>query len=94
MLDADGHWLTQVREHVGPDVPIVGTLDPHANLSDQMIAACDALIAYRTNPHVDQRERGEEAARLLVRSLRKEVLPADGRHFPADGDEHRVPGDR
>lgn len=82
LLDADGHWLAQVREHVGPNVPIVGTLDPHANLTDQMIAACDALIAYRTNPHIDQRERGEEAVRLLARSLRKEVLPRMAATFP------------
>jgi microcystin degradation protein MlrC len=81
-LDADGFWLARVREHVRQNIPIVGTLDPHANLSDAMIAACDALIAYRTNPHIDQRERGEEAARLLARSLREEVRPCMAALFP------------
>jgi microcystin degradation protein MlrC len=74
-LDADGYWLGRVREEVGPDVPIVGTIDPHANLSERMMAACDALVAYRTNPHLDQRERGIEAAQLLARTLRKEIRP-------------------
>lgn len=71
--DADGHWLTLLRDRLGPQTPIVGTLDPHANLSPAMVAAADALVAYRTNPHLDQRERGREAARLLVRALRGEV---------------------
>ncbi|MBI4605403.1 MAG: M81 family metallopeptidase [Planctomycetes bacterium] len=74
-LDADGRWLGLVREHLGSRKPMVATLDPHANLSRAMLEAADALIAYRTNPHVDQRERGLEAARLLARALRGDVRP-------------------
>jgi microcystin degradation protein MlrC len=81
-LDADGYWLSQIRAAVGPHVPIVGTSDPHANLSEPMVATCDALVAYRTNPHVDQCERGIEAARLLVRRLRHEVRPAMAAAYP------------
>lgn len=73
--DADGHWLKRLRDAVGPDVPIIGTLDAHANLSPAMVTNCRALVAYRTNPHLDQRARGAEAARLLVRTLRGEVRP-------------------
>lgn len=80
--DADGHWLTELRERLGPKLPIVGTLDPHANLSPAMATACDALIAYRTNPHLDQHARGEEAARLLVRTVRGEVRPRMHAVFP------------
>jgi len=72
--DADGYWLKLVRERVG-DVPIVCTLDPHANVSDRMIQACDATIAYRTNPHVDQYETGIRAADLLARTLCGEFQP-------------------
>ena len=68
--DADGYWLHQLREVVGPTVPVVGTLDAHANLSPAMVSACDALVAYRTNPHLDQRQRGEEAADLVVAACR------------------------
>lgn len=80
--DADGHWLSLVRERVEPKVPIIGTLDLHANLSPRMAAACDALIAYRTNPHLDQRDRGLDAARLMARTLRGELKPTMAAAFP------------
>lgn len=79
--DFDGHWLTLVRERVG-SIPMIGTLDLHANLSPKMVAACDALIAYRTNPHLDQMERGIDAATLMVRTLRGEVRPTMSAAFP------------
>lgn len=72
--DADGYWLSVVRQHVG-QVPIICTLDPHANVSDQMIRSCDATVAYRTNPHVDQFETGLQAASILTRTLCGEIRP-------------------
>ena len=80
--DADGHWLQRLRAIVGDDVPIVGTLDAHANLSPLMVESCDALISYRTNPHLDQRARGEEAARLMARTVRGDVRPTMAAMFP------------
>jgi len=73
--DLDGWWLSRLRARVGCEVPIVCVLDSHANVSEQMIRACDATIAYRTNPHVDQRARGVEAAGLLAWTLQGEVRP-------------------
>ena len=67
--DPDGLLMARVREVVGPDVLIVSTLDLHANISDRMVDACDLIVGYRTNPHVDQIERGEEAAFSLRRCL-------------------------
>jgi microcystin degradation protein MlrC len=81
--DADGHWLSLIRGRLGPNKPLVATLDPHANLSPAMVAATDALVAYRTNPHVDQRERGREAARLLIRALRGEARLTQAAAMPA-----------
>ncbi len=80
--DADGYWLSRVRQSVGPRMPIIGTLDPHANLSPQMVAATDALVSYRTNPHIDQEQRGLEAAELMARTLRGEVQPTQAGCFP------------
>jgi microcystin degradation protein MlrC len=80
--DADGYWLGELRRRVGPKLPIVGTIDPHANLSPLMVDSVDALIAYRSNPHLDQRQRGEEAARLVVRAAGGEVLPTMAAAFP------------
>lgn len=72
-LDMDGHWLQQLREKVGPDIPIIGTLDLHANVSPLMVKSTDALVSYRQNPHVDQRDRGKDAANILVRQLQNKV---------------------
>jgi len=72
--DADGEWLRRLRKQVG-NVPIVGTLDAHANLSPAMVENCNALIAYRTNPHLDQRQRGRQAAALLMQVVRGEIEP-------------------
>ena len=80
--DMDGAWLRELRSRVGPQTPIVGTLDLHANLSEEMLRATDALIGYRTNPHLDQRARGVEAARLLARMLRGEVHPTQAAALP------------
>ena len=80
--DVDGCWLEMLRGRVGPSVPIIGTLDPHGNLSPQMVRACNALIAYRTNPHLDQRDRGLEAASLMVRTLRGTTRPRMAAAFP------------
>ncbi len=67
--DPDGDLMAAVRRQVGEAVPIVTTLDLHANISDQMAAAVDTIIGYRTNPHVDMIERGEEAAVTMRRLL-------------------------
>lgn len=80
--DADGAWLSAVRERVGPTLPIIGTLDLHTNLSPKMVAACDALISYRCNPHLDQKQRGHDAAALMARTLRGEVKPVMAAVFP------------
>lgn len=82
IADVDGCWLEMLRGRVGPKVPIIGTLDLHANLSPRMVAACNALIAYRTNPHLDQKERGIDAARLMARTLRGVVQPTMAAAFP------------
>ncbi|MEZ6072005.1 MAG: M81 family metallopeptidase [Pirellulales bacterium] len=80
--DADGYWLSSVREIVGPGVPIVATLDAHANVSPAMVAATDALVAYRTNPHLDQRETGVRAAEIMARTLAGEVRPTQAMATP------------
>jgi microcystin degradation protein MlrC len=73
--DADGEILSRLRELVGAALPVIVTLDLHANVSGRMAANATAIIAYRTNPHLDQRERGVEAAQLLAAALRGEAVP-------------------
>src|SRR5262245_19822924 len=71
--DADGEVLARLRGALGPDFPVVLTLDLHGNLSERLVGLSTAAVAYRTNPHVDQRACGRRAAALLVRHLRGEV---------------------
>jgi len=73
--DMDGEWLSLLRHKVGNDIPIVGTLDPHANISPQMANCTQALFPYRTNPHIDQRETGRRAASFLLSLLQGPVKP-------------------
>jgi microcystin degradation protein MlrC len=74
-LDADGEVLERLRRAVGRDLPLAVTLDLHGNLSQHLIDLCDVAVAYRTCPHVDQRECGRRAAALLIRRLRGEIRP-------------------
>ncbi|MGH7174513.1 MAG: M81 family metallopeptidase [Gemmataceae bacterium] len=74
-LDADGEVLARLRHAMGRALPIAVTLDLHGNVSQQLIDHCDLAVAYRTCPHVDQRECGRRAASLLVRLLRGEIRP-------------------
>lgn len=73
--DMDAYWLSLLRDQLGDDLPIICTLDIHANVSQAMIDACNATVVYRTNPHLDQRQRGIEAAQLMARTLRGEIAP-------------------
>ncbi len=63
--DPEGALFAAVRRVVGPRVPVVATLDLHANVSWRMVAETDLLIAYRTNPHVDMQARGREAGAAM-----------------------------
>lgn len=72
--DGEGALLARVRAAIGPDLPLIASLDLHANVTRAMVGHADALIAYRTYPHVDMAETGRRAARhldLLMRSGRR-----------------------
>ena len=65
--DPEGTLLRMVRRVAGDAVPVVATYDLHANVSDDDVALVNAFIGYRTNPHLDMRDRGAEAADMLRR---------------------------
>lgn len=67
--DGEGELLKRVRALVGPDVPVVASLDLHANMTAAMVRYADALVCYRTYPHIDMAETGQRAAALLARRL-------------------------
>ena len=73
--EADAYIVQQVRDAIGPDVPLVVTFDLHGNISPPLVDAADVLIGYDTLPHVDMAERGREAAQILRRLLDGEPRP-------------------
>ena len=54
---------------LAPDRPIVAALDLHANLSEAMVTLSDALVAYRTYPHIDLAVTGGRCLPLLERLM-------------------------
>ncbi len=63
--DADGEVLARVRQVGGLNIPIVASLDFHANVSARMVAQADGLVSFRSYPHVDMTETGLRSAALL-----------------------------
>jgi len=74
--DVEGALLARARRVLGERVPIVVTLDLHANVTHAMAAHATALVGYHTYPHIDLYETGVKAARLLLRALAGRVSPA------------------
>ncbi|MBC8355215.1 MAG: M81 family metallopeptidase [Planctomycetes bacterium] len=73
--DVEGAILQELRERVGPDVPIVATLDLHTNVTREMAAAADVLVMYHSMPHVDIFETGQRGAEALRRVLFEGARP-------------------
>lgn len=80
--DPEGTLQAMVREVLGNDIPFVCSYDLHANVSERMVGTVDAFVGYRTNPHLDMRERGAESARLLRRLMAGERFHRAHRRLP------------
>lgn len=72
--DGEGELLRRVREAVRPDIPVIASLDFHANVTQAMFAHSDVLICYRTYPHVDMAQTGQRCAQLLDQIFRGKKL--------------------
>jgi hypothetical protein len=55
--DAEGELLARLQQKLGSRTPIVVTLDLHANVTRKMADNANALIAFRTYPHIDMYAR-------------------------------------
>ncbi len=73
--DGEGELLARVRALVGPGVPVVASLDLHANVTQRMLDCADLLLAYRTYPHVDMAETGARTAFALTQLLNGMARP-------------------
>jgi microcystin degradation protein MlrC len=69
--DAEGELLRRVRAIIGSTLPLAISLDPHANLTEAMVTLADVVVPFRTYPHVDMKDAGARAARLLFERIRR-----------------------
>lgn len=67
--DGEGELLARIRAIVGPEMPVAVSLDLHANCTPLMCELADIVLSYKTYPHVDMRERGLQAGRILERRM-------------------------
>lgn len=75
MLDAEGDFITSVRNLVGPEVLIAASYDLHGNVSQAIIDSLDIFSTYRTAPHIDVPDTMRRAVTMLVRALRTGQRP-------------------
>ncbi len=73
--DGEGELLRRVRAAVGPDIPVVISLDYHVNLTEAMVENCDGMAIYLTYPHIDRAETGQRAAHILTTVLERGQPP-------------------
>jgi microcystin degradation protein MlrC len=79
--DPEGYLLERVRSLVGPNIPIVISLDLHGILTDKMLKNCDAIVVFHTYPHNDFISTGQRAARLLESIIDRGARPVMARVF-------------
>ena len=72
--DVEGAQLALCRQIVGPDLPIVLSLDHHANITQQMVELSTVVVGHRHQPHITL-DTGRVAGQLLARLLRREIRP-------------------
>jgi len=66
--------VRRARAAVG-DIPIMVTLDLHANEDHELAEAADAVFILKTYPHVDSEEIGMIAARCMVETVKGNFVP-------------------
>jgi microcystin degradation protein MlrC len=71
----DAEMVRRLREALGPALPIVVTHDFHANVSPEIVRDSTVLITYKENPHIDTKERGIQAARIMAGIVSGKLKP-------------------
>jgi microcystin degradation protein MlrC len=95
--DPDGAIITAVRSVIETETPFVVTMDLHANLTRRCVQHADAIVGFRTSPHIDLRETGQRGAGVMLRMLQDGVRPAMAMVkipmvVPASTHMHHLPG--
>lgn len=72
---ADAEIVRRVRNTFGPRMPIVVTHDFHANVSEEIVKLSNALVTYKETPHLDAKDRGIQAARIMAAMVTGKAKP-------------------
>ncbi|MFO8059813.1 MAG: M81 family metallopeptidase [Bacillota bacterium] len=81
VLKPEAEIVRRVRGAVG-EVPIMVTLDLHANEDRELTDASDAVFVIKTYPHIDSEETGMIAARAMIETIRGEFIPTQALRKP------------
>lgn len=73
--DGEGELLHRIRRIMGINIPIILSLDFHANITREMFKLADVMVGYHTYPHVDKYETGERAAHALHAIMQRGQAP-------------------
>ncbi len=73
--DGEGELLRRIRKVIDRSIPIAITLDPHANVTAQMVELADIIVSFKTYPHVDMRQIARQAGDILERTMSGEITP-------------------
>ena len=74
--DGEGELLARIRDLTGPELPVVVSLDLHANLTQRMVDHASAMTIFRTYPHLDMAETGRGPAGLEASHFRRQRAAA------------------
>lgn len=74
-LKPEAELVRRCRDAVGPDVPIMVTLDLHANEDHELTEVADGVFILKTYPHVDSEDIGYTAATCLLKTINGEFTP-------------------
>lgn len=88
--DVEADLSGAVRSILGPDKPLIVSQDLHGAPSAELLEACDALIGFKTCPHIDYEETGAKALTIAIEALARRSTPITIRHplpmlTPAEG---------
>jgi len=73
--DGEGEILEIIRNLLGREIPVIITIDLHANVTNKMLKHADALIPYQEYPHIDRYETGYKAATIMAETILGKFKP-------------------
>lgn len=73
--DLEKYTLRRVREVVGNEMPVMCSLDLHANVTEEMCRLTDAIFSIKEVPHTDCYDAGYKAAKHLAARLQGRENP-------------------